>query len=229
MWANDETLKSLAKTLRRMHGAEQVTPSSSGEDMAFKAERHYKSIKKKGIAVPSSFDKQYEKFKEDLAQLDSLKKTAFCHNDLNPASIIVTENNKIYFVDFRRAGNGNIFEDLGYLTVTNNINGERLDVFLRAYWGRKPTDEEMRAVKLARRWTYEVSAIVWFDYSETKQEKKIPVTKRIANLDDRPESKDIALARKVISEGKYVNPKNKDKELVKLWAVAFHTLAGHEE
>jgi thiamine kinase-like enzyme len=128
-WENEETIKALAIALKKLHSVKGNEP---GKDISSRALKHFKSIIKKKIALPTDFEKQHKKFEEKLKKLDECKVPGFCHNDLNPANIIISSDNKVYFIDFSGAGNGNVFEDLGYVTLLNDIRDQNLEIFLKA-------------------------------------------------------------------------------------------------
>lgn len=94
---DDTVLENLASALRKLHGHKCSCNELAG-GLLGRAEKHYKRIAKKKIAVPSDFEKSYENFKEIIKSLKI--SNGFCHNELNPHNILLTPEEKISFVDF---------------------------------------------------------------------------------------------------------------------------------
>lgn len=72
-----------------------------------------------------------------------------CHNDLNPGNVLETSE-RILFVDWETAGEGDPFVDLAQLTVFSLMPAEGRSALLEAYLGRAPTEAERRHAALAR-------------------------------------------------------------------------------
>ena len=212
---DEKILISMAKSMKKLH--ESKTDISS-RSLLERAQKHFDSVKKKKIALPTGFDESFEKFKKLYSKLKNIP--GFCHNDLNPHNILVSDDGKIYFIDFGNSGNANIYEELGYFTALNGLEGEMLSKFLNAYFVRKPTNEELEAVKLAQKLVYFTSACVYFDFSETKKDKKVDIKERTKKLDDQLKSKDLPSVLELIQSDKVPSVKTRKKESVKNYALA---------
>ena len=212
---NEKVLISVAKSMKKLHEFKADIPSRS---LLERVQKHFERIKKKGIATPTGFDESFEKFKVFSSKLKNT--SAFCHNDLNPQNILISDEGKIYFIDFGNSGMANIYEELGYFTALNGIEGEMLLKFLNAYFGRDPTKEELEAVKLAKKLVYFASACVYFDFSETKKDKKIDIQERIKELNDLLGSNDLPVVLTLIQKRKVPSVKSRNKDLVRQYALA---------
>ncbi len=214
---DDKVLETLAKAVRKIHGTKN---DAQARGLLERAQKHCKKIAKKKIATPNGFKSSYEKFKEMLKSLTV--SNGFCHNDLNPHNIILTPEGKIYVIDFGNSGYSNIYEELGYVTLLNGITGEKLERFLTVYYGRNPTSEEISQVKLAQKLVCFVSAAVYFDFSETKKDKKIDINLRQERLDKLLKSNDLRSVMDYIKNEEIVSIKSRKKNLIKRCAVAFY-------
>lgn len=214
---NDETLVTLAKALRKLHAYECEFAS---KNQLNRAEKHYARIIKKKIATPSFFGDSYENYKKHS---DSLAiKPGFCHNDLNPHNIIVSDNGSISFINLENCGNSNTYEELGYVTMLNGIFGEKLETFLKTYFDSDPTQDDLNAVKLSQKLVSFLTSLGYFDFSESKKDKDIEIKTRIKTLDDLLDSDALKSAVEFIKEDKYISVKSRQKDLVKQYALAFY-------
>lgn len=214
---NEDTLISLAKALKKLH---EYKADFQARTQLVRFEKHYKSIMKKKVALPSGFEKEVERYKELLLSLP--QRIGFCHNDLNRFNIIVSEDGGISLIDLANCGNANVFEELGYVTLLLGIQDENMNIFLKSYFERDPNEAELNAVKLAQKLTCFLTAVVWLDFSETKSDKKTPIETRRKALDDLLKSKDFKTAEEFIKEGEFVSVKSEDKLQIKQYAMAFY-------
>ena len=217
---NEKFLINLAKTLRKLHNYN--TNINTKKTLENRLEKHYNSIKRKKIALPSGFEESYEKFKALYAKLP--KYNGFCHNDLNPLNIIASENGVISFIDLENCGNANIYEELGYITLLCGIFDENLKFFLKNYFEKESVQTELEAIKLAQKLTCLLTSVVWFDFSESKKDKKMPIETRQKSLDDLLNSVDLKSAKSFITEGKTISIRSRNKLLIKQYALAFYKL-----
>lgn len=216
---DQDNIKSLAIAIKKLHNYKYEASESPNNHLE-RVEKHYKRAKEKNIALPSSFEKSLKDYKEKTNSLP--KETVFCHNDLNPHNIIMDSNRNIYFIDLAGAGNSNRYEELGYITLLNGIFGENLKIFLDSYFGRKTTEDELKFVKLSQKLTCFLTSIVWFDFSESKKDKDIPIADRVKNLDNMLESKDLKSATQLISTDTYVSIKSHKKDMIRNYAAGFY-------
>ena len=210
---DNKTLVSLAKAIKKLH---KYKSEIKARGLVERLEENYKKIKKKKTATPTGFDLALEKGKAIAVSLKS--EMGFCHNDLIPRSILQTAEGAILFINLMRSGNANIFEELGYMTLANDITGERLDQFLKAYYDRTPTKDEINSVKSAQKLACLVLAAYYFAYSESKRDKEIDLKIRRANLDKLIESNDLQPMQEYIN--KCVSIRSRNKAMVKQFATA---------
>ncbi len=215
---NEKTLINLAKALRKLH--DYNTDVESQKTLVNRLEKHYKSIMKKKIALPSKFENSYAEFQDLYLKLPNQKR--FCHNDLNPLNILISKSGEISFIDLENCGNANVYEEFGYVTLLCGISDKDLSLFLENYLERTPLQTELHAVKLAQKLVSFLTSIVWFDFSESKKDKKIPIETRQKSLDDLLNSKDLKTAEDFINASETVSVKSKNKLLIKQYALAFY-------
>lgn len=215
---NQKFLINFAKALKKLHDYD--TDITSPKSLEYCLEKHYQSIIKKKIALPSNFEKVYKECKELYLKLP--KRKGFCHNNLNPHNIIISENGNISFIDLVNCGISNIYEELGYVTLLCGIFDKNLQLFLENYLGTQASQKEFEVVKLAQKLVSFLTSLVWFDFSETKKDKKISIEERQQFLDDLLKSKDFKSAEDFIKDGKIVSIKSRNKLLVKQYALAFY-------
>jgi len=85
------------------------------------------------------------------------KEYVLCHNDLNPQNLFFTEDVK--FIDFEYAGVNDRYFDLACVCVEFGLEGERVDVFLNAYFeGEDFCLEKLEAYKII----YQTLCEAWF-------------------------------------------------------------------
>lgn len=215
---NQKFLINFAKALKKLHDYD--TDITSPKSLEYCLEKHYQSIIKKKIALPSNFEKAYKECKELYSKLP--KRKGFCHNNLNPHNIIISENGNISFIALSNCGISNIYEELGYVTLLCGIFDKNLQLFLENYLGTQASQKEFEVVKLAQKLVSFLTSLVWFDFSETKKDKKISIEERQKFLDDLLKSKDFKSAKDFIKDGKIVSIKSRNKLLVKQYALAFY-------
>ncbi len=217
---NDEcNLKKLGLMLAKLH-------NYSGDFDGYRpqtarARKHYKrAVRKKGVAFPSDYDRLYNDFireGETIAKTDQV----LCHGDLNAANILASKTGEIFIIDWPSATIDNRYTDLGYLTFLNGLDEAKSQVFLEAYLGRKARAPEWEKLKQAQRRTRFLTSVVWFDFSESEEDKHIPKSQRVANLDKLLQSPDLMTAEDYIQQQIVVSPASKDTKAIRLFALGF--------
>jgi thiamine kinase-like enzyme len=213
-----ENLKMLAHTLKKLHCCKIIMQKKSQADYV---EKYYESIERKKVALPSNFGKSYEKYKKLIAKNLSGICMALCHNHLNPHNIIISPN-KIFLINFGRCGLTNKFEELGYVTLLNGIQGHDLEIFLEEYFCRKPDKEEISAVMLSQKLVCFSTSMAYFNFSESKQDKKIKIKDRVDALDKMLQSENIPLVFTFFEKNSYTSPMSRKKDSVKAVALSFY-------
>jgi len=66
------------------------------------------------------FKNEYDEIVNSLPDFDKYKQT-FIHTDIGPHNAIITDDEKIIFIDFDDAGMGSLFIDIGYPLITQFV------------------------------------------------------------------------------------------------------------
>lgn len=116
------------------------------------------SLPSDGIA-PFSVKERYDYYKtksqEDLGEGDLYNKIApllegkqvICHNDLWQGNMLI-KNGKPYLIDFEFAGaNSPVFDLASTLSENKITDKDRIEIFLREYFGKEDIEKEYQSVK----------------------------------------------------------------------------------
>lgn len=198
---DEKFLLHLGSSLSRLHQTEIQLPEKRTQ--LDRVRKHYERAKGKGIAFPSNLESLYEEYFVEGKKL--LGREVLCHGDLNPANILV-QNGTPLFIDWAGATYDSLFTDLGYLTLLSAMNSEQTVLFLKGYFGRAPTSDELKRVQIAQARTCFITAIVWLDFSETPEDQKRPMQERVERLDDLLASSTLKTGFEYICDGSIVNP-----------------------
>jgi thiamine kinase-like enzyme len=219
-WTNDENLKALADTVKKLHKINSSTTYKKW--IGDRIDKHYQVIKDTGVAVPKGYDEELKAVEKIIEKLKNAEKQVFCHKDLNPGNLVLTPEGKIMLIGIAKAGLGNLYEELGILTTSHNIEGEALDKFLKYYFERTPTEKEKELVQLAQQAARFLVSIIWLRFSESSKEKKEGLAARMKHIDEALQS--FTKNPKAIDEAKkkYVSPKNRKKGTVLDYALAHY-------
>ena len=128
----DEVLVSLAGTLRALHAC---PPPAAGRS-PFREARDLRRIAiAHGVPLPPAEGRATEIMEIiDQAWPAAARPVVACHGDLSPASMFL-DGSEIWIVDYRWAGAGDPFEDLGSLTTHLELPEERSSSLLDLYFG----------------------------------------------------------------------------------------------
>jgi thiamine kinase-like enzyme len=141
-----EVMAAVVDAVRAIHGMRAI-PSAFD---VFRVVRDYREVAvARGVAIPSAFD-------EALAIADRISATFStnpvparpCHDDLLNANFLMRDG-RVVIVDYEYAGMGDIFFDLGNLSVNNGISEGAQEVLLERYFGA-PTTEHRARLSLMR-------------------------------------------------------------------------------
>lgn len=212
---SDETLKNIGKIVRKIHDFKFL---EKGISLQNRLKKHYKKCIKKGVALPSDFHGYYEDYIKK--NKNSSAKIGFCHGNLKPTNIRVDEKGKITIINWKNAGNGDVFEDIGCFTLTNGLNDNQIGSFMEGYLGRPAGLEDINKIKDAAYKTCLLTSAICFEFSENKKDKKIPLEKRVEALDKMicsPDGRDVfEYPRKAETPSLF----SKNKEEIKEYAVS---------
>ena len=214
---DDKVLISLAKAVRKLHEYKSNDDTSS-QNLLQRTEKYVDKIAKYNIATPPEFDKAYNKFQKMFQSLKVVK--GFCHNYLNPRSVLLTTDGNVYFIKFNYCGYSNVNEELGYLTFMGNIVGEKLKKFLKEYYGRSPKKEEVEQIELAQKLVCFSLAAQCFASSETKNDYKKDIKEKQKALAEIEKTTDKELIQEYVKQGKIISRYTRNKDFVKKYAIA---------
>ena len=214
---DDKVLIALAKAVRKLH-EHKIKDETISQNLLQRTGKYVDKIAKYNIATPPEFNKAYSNFKKMFKSLKVTK--GFCHNYLNPRSVLLTADGNIYFIKFNHYGCSNVIEELGYLTFSGNIVGDKLKKFLEAYYGRHPKKEEIEQIELAQKLVCFSRATQCFDSSETKNDYKKDIKEKQKALAEIEKTTDKELLQEYIKQGKIISRYSRNKDFVKKYAIA---------
>ena len=141
-----EVLERVVRSVKSIHAMGRI-PSNFD---AFRVVHEYRTVAgEHGVRVP-------EEYGSALAFADRIQR-AFgrapipprpCHNDLLNANFLVKEG-RVLIVDYEYAGMGDLFFDLGNLSINNGISQDAQTLLLELYFGRV-TPAHVARLKLMR-------------------------------------------------------------------------------
>ncbi|MDR2666614.1 MAG: phosphotransferase [Holosporales bacterium] len=213
---DEKILKTLANVLKKLHKCKVIMREKR---QASYVKKLCQNIAKRKTAVPSSFWESYEKYKKLSNNFEMYM--VLCHNNLNPQNIIILSD-KIVFINPGSCGIANLFQELGYVTLSNGINGHNLDIFLKEYFGRPPDMEEFKTVKLAQKLACFAMSAAFFDHSESKKDKEIKMKDRVNAIDEALKSANILPISTLIEKNTLTNPKLRKKNYIRKAAIGFY-------
>ena len=129
---HDDVLASVVGSLRALHAC----PAPVVERSAFGEARELRrAALGHGVAMPQAEPAATEALLAVEASLGSdAQPLVACHGDLTPASLFLVGEH-VWIVDFRWAGAGDAFEDLGSLAAHFELGEHRTDALLAMYFG----------------------------------------------------------------------------------------------
>jgi thiamine kinase-like enzyme len=186
----------------------------------YRTKKHFERAVKKGVALPSQYHSLYKNYIQQGHMLSD-QEQVLCHADLNPSNIIVGNDNKIYLIDWTSSTWDNKYTDLGYFSFVNGLDDEQSKRLICSYLGRDVTQDEWQKLKNAQKRTSFLTATVWFDFSESAQEKNIPMDDRVAHLDKMLQDPNFKTGQEYIKRNEIVSPLTGETQSIKLYALGF--------
>jgi thiamine kinase-like enzyme len=128
-----DTMAAVVDSVRAIH---TMTPIPSVFD-AFRVVRDYRSVAEaRGVAIPPAYrDALAVADRIDVALSERPMPRRPCHDDLLNANFLRTPD-RVVIVDYEYAGMGDLFFDLGNLSVNNGISEAAQEHLLSCYFGR---------------------------------------------------------------------------------------------
>jgi aminoglycoside phosphotransferase (APT) family kinase protein len=128
----DAVMVSLAGAVRALHAC---PPPASGRSPFGEARDLRRAATTHGMEMPYAEGKAFE----IVAGIEQgwstpARPSVACHGDLTPASLFL-DGEQVWIVDYRWAGAGDAFEDLGSLAAHLELGQERIESLLGVYFG----------------------------------------------------------------------------------------------
>jgi aminoglycoside phosphotransferase (APT) family kinase protein len=149
--ARDDVLASLVGSVRALHAC----PAPAGERSAFREARDLRrTARARGIPMPPSEPAATEAIEriEEAAGTVGRSRVAI-HGDLTPSSLFL-DGDRVWIVDYRWAGAGDPFEDLGSLAEHLALGEDRCETMLRLYFGTIDEAKRSRLMLMRMAATY---------------------------------------------------------------------------
>lgn len=218
--SNPKVLMKIGKALARLHRYQGKF--NQQRPQIYRTKKHFERAQMKGVAFPSIYKALYKfYYKEGLELSKNTKDIVLCHGDLNPANIIIAKDGTIYFIDWTSATWDNRYTDLGYLSLVNGLSDEQSRLLLNAYFGKVLTKIQWKIFKNAQRRTSFLTATVWFDFSESEQDKIIPKKERIKMLDMLLKDPHLKTGLEYTTSSEVISPTAGSTEAIRLYALGF--------
>ena len=142
----EHVLAAVVRSVMAIHGCAPI-PSSFP---VFRIVEEYREIAfVRGVTAPPAFDEVHAKA-EDIEAAFAKHPIAhrLCHDDLLNANFL-RDGDRIWIVDYEYAGMGDLFFDLGNLSINNGLSPDAQELLLRLYFG-DVTDAHRARLQLMR-------------------------------------------------------------------------------
>lgn len=214
---NDYQLSQLGKMLRTLHNYSDSYPIRYS--LKDRIGLHYQKGIKFGIAYPTGFDQEVQ----NVLSKTSSRLLVPSHGDLNPSNILTDEScDGINIIDWTTATLEDPFFDLSFFCLLSNLSNPQEEIFLEAYFGRKPSEEECKILREEKAKVCLLTATIWLRFSETLEEVALPLESRIAALDAELNSPILKSIQDYLGEGIVVDLHSAPKSAVRSYALSFY-------
>jgi thiamine kinase-like enzyme len=138
----EDVLRPVVRSVKAIHAGGSI-PSAFP---AFRIVEDYREIAaERGVPSPASFDEVHAKANEiEAAFAKRPLPDRPCHNDLLNANFLL-DGNHVWIVDFEYGGMGDVFFDLGNLSINNGLTPDAQELLLRLYFGADAVSDAHRA------------------------------------------------------------------------------------
>ena len=128
----EDVLSAVVRSVKAIHSCPPI-PSSFP---LFRIVEDYRAIAaERGVEAPATFDEVHAKAKDIEAALAEQPLAARpCHNDLLNANFLM-DGDHVWIVDYEYGGMGDLFFDLGNLSINNGLSADAQELLLRLYFG----------------------------------------------------------------------------------------------
>jgi len=128
----EDVLGAVVRSVRAIHAGSPI-PSSFP---VFRIVEDYRAVAaERGVAAPPAFDQVHAKAGDIEAALSKHPlPDRPCHNDLLNANFLL-DGDHVWIVDYEYGGMGDLFFDLGNLSINNGLSAGAQEMLLRLYFG----------------------------------------------------------------------------------------------
>lgn len=124
----------MIKSYHKIHS--QVEPASPIKKIDFL----YKECLKERASLPEDIDRNIEMIKKKMIPLS--KESVICHNDLFFQNILLSDDNRLWLIDWKYSDWGDLHFDLAGLCVEHRLNREERELLSSLYFGNSRVDFE---------------------------------------------------------------------------------------
>jgi thiamine kinase-like enzyme len=138
----EDVLRSVVRSINAIHAGGPI-PSAFP---VFRIVEDYRDIAaERGVVAPNAYDDAHTKANEIEAAFGAQPiPNRPCHNDLLNANFLL-DGDHVWIVDYEYGGMGDIFFDLGNLSINNALTPDAQELLLRLYFGREVVTDVHRA------------------------------------------------------------------------------------
>jgi thiamine kinase-like enzyme len=128
----EAVLGAVVRSVRAIHSGPPI-PSSFP---VFRIVEDYRAIAaERGVTAPPAFDQVHARASDIEAAFSKHQlPDRPCHNDLLNANFLL-DGDHVWIVDYEYGGMGDLFFDLGNLSINNGLSTDAQDLLLRLYFG----------------------------------------------------------------------------------------------
>lgn len=214
---DDHLLSQLGTMIRKLHNYSDAYPVRNS--LKDRISLHYQKAIKTGVAYPTGFDQEVQ----NVLNKSSSRSLVPSHGDLNPSNILIDDSSgNINIIDWTTATLEDPFFDLSFFSLLSNLSPFQEEIFLEAYFGRKPSEKEWEILQEEKAKICLLTATIWFRFSETPEELKLPLESRIAALDAKLYSPTLKSIQDYLGKGIVVDLNTASKSDVKSYALSFY-------
>lgn len=141
--SDDKQLERAMEMARKLHEEDVSLPREF--DYLSEGLGYQELLEKKGPIKIQGYDELADMARrvKAYAEADNCPK-CLTHNDFFNLNLLLDEQDNLYLIDWEYAGMADYASDYGTFVVTCMLDEERARLALEMYFGRKPTDQELR-------------------------------------------------------------------------------------
>lgn len=205
-------LNTIAEMIRKLHDYEGDYPVRLTFNERLK--KHYLRVLENGTALPTGFCEVIEKAIENSKP----KNFVPCHGDLNVNNILMSD--RVYFIDWANATPDDPYIDLAYFSSLANLSEHDEYIFLTAYFRRSPTTLEIKTLHESKALFCLMTAIIWFQFSENGEDRKIPLDDRVNRLNEELNSPHLKSVKDYRNDNKIIHIRTSPTDEIRLFALS---------